>query len=351
MLINHRLIGLLPSPIRDWRACGAMRTADNRERGAKAPRAIITFSDHFSKDSSVQPRNSSEEWHFPRQNQRVSYYDASITLLSNQKDISHCRKRRPGRILGHNRSGVMTKRSMFLFLAIVIQAGCKGQPKTPATNNATNSAVPRSVDSPNVYVASPDSVSPAASSISQTSDPSNASATLQYNDPPSVGVGPSVEEAYAAIPHRRTVWDESGTTVPSGEREYLQTMFQVLDQAVRVRVAGQLAFSSQQFDSTDIDGEFDRLISFARSMPVPSNLNSYHQKILGALSSERQYFGDWKAQGDRFPFAQQVANHPGVRAASANLRAAYGELMSKYPNESPSNKDAFFDYHCALDFL
>jgi hypothetical protein len=30
----------------------------------------------------------------------------------------------------------------------------------------------------------------------------------QYGDPPSVDVGMSVEQAYAAIPHRRTVWVE-----------------------------------------------------------------------------------------------------------------------------------------------
>jgi hypothetical protein len=245
----------------------------------------------------------------------------------------------------------MTKRAIVLFLALAIQSGCKNQTKTLASTGATSSAVPRSADSPNAYATSQDATPSTVSPVSQPSDPPNASATLQYGDPPSVDVGPSVEDAYVAIPHRRTVWDKNGSTVPTGEKEYLQTMFQVLDQAVRVRVAGQQAFSNQRFDSADIDGEFKRLIAFGRSMPVPSNLNSYHQQILSALSSERQYFADWKSQGDRFPFAQQVVNHPGVRSASANLRSAYGELMSKYPNESPSNKDAFYDYHCALDFL
>lgn len=240
---------------------------------------------------------------------------------------------------------------LFLFLAMAIQVGCKSQPKTAAAASVTKSTAARVADSPNATATSADTAPSAVSAASPQSEPSAAPAALQYSDPPSVGVGPSVEEAYAAIPHRRTIWDENGSTVPSGEREYLQTMFQVLDQAVRVRVAGQQAFSNQQYDSADIDGEFNRLISFVQSMPIPPGLNSYHQLILSALSGERQYFADWKSQGDRFPFAQQVANHPGVRAASSNLRSAYGELMSKYPSESPSNKDAFFDYHCALDFL
>jgi hypothetical protein len=239
----------------------------------------------------------------------------------------------------------------FLFLAMAIQAGCKSQPKTAAATGATNSAAARLADSPNASATSQDAAPSVVSAASPQSDPSGATVALQYTDPPSVGVGPSVEEAYAAIPHRRTIWDENGSTVPSGEREYLQTMFQVLDQAVRVRVAGQQAFSNQQYDSADIDGEFNRLITFVHSMPIPPGLNSYHQQILSALSGDRQFFADWKSQGDRFPFAQQVANHPGVRAASANLHAAYDQLMSKYPNESATNKDAFFDYHCALDFL
>jgi len=245
----------------------------------------------------------------------------------------------------------MTKRAIVLLLAIAIQAGCKNQAKVSANAGATNSVVSQRQDSPNVSATSQDADRANVSASSQYSDPSNISATLQYSDPPPAGVGPSVEDAYAAIPHRRTVWDENASTVPSEEKEYLETMFQVLDQAVRVRVAGQQAFSNQQFDSANIDAEFDRLISFVRAMPVPKTLGSYHQEILSALSNERQFFDDWKTQGSQFPFAQQVQNHPGVRSASASLRTAYGELMSKYPNENQTNKDAFFDYHCALDFL
>jgi len=86
-------------------------------------------------------------------------------------------------------------------------------------------------------------------------------------------------------------------------------------------------------------------------MPVPVALASYHRRILDALAGERQFFADWKSARDRFQFGQQPSNHPGVGRASSALRAAYGELMAKYPQESQSNKDAFFDHHCALDFL
>jgi hypothetical protein len=178
-----------------------------------------------------------------------------------------------------------------------------------------------------------------------------APARPQTRDVPNTDVGITIEQAYAAIPHHRTVWVETDSPIPSKERAHLAVIFQVLDQAVAVRVAGQQNFSSQRFDDPDIVGDYSRLIDFVRSMTVPSTLISYHKSILAALSGQRQFFADWKDQRDKFQFARQVGNHPGVRKASGALRAAYDQLMSKYRNETPTNKAAFYDYHCALDFL
>ena len=192
---------------------------------------------------------------------------------------------------------------------------------------------------------------PSVAAASRPSNPATAGVIPRYGEPPIVDVGLSVEQAYAAIPHRRTVWVESDSTVPAKEKAYLKVMFQVVDQAVAVRVAGVQNFSKQRFDSADIDGEFDRLISFARTMRVPARLALYHNDILQALSNDRRFFEEWELQRERFAFARQAANHPAVRAAAGALQAAYGELMSEYPDESQTNKKAFFDYHYALDFL
>ena len=220
----------------------------------------------------------------------------------------------------------MAKCAIASFVAIALLAGCK------------HSAEPK-------FASAVQAAAPSADRASASAAP------VQYNDPPTADVGLTVEQAYAAIPHRRTIWLDSQTTVPSDEGAYLKVIFQVVDQAIAVRVVGLQNFSNQQFDSANIDAEFDRLITFAGAMPVPKTLASYHHHILQALSSERQFFVEWKSQGERFPFAQQIANHPGVQTASSAARAAYGELLSKYPHENESNKTAFFDYHCALDFL
>jgi hypothetical protein len=208
----------------------------------------------------------------------------------------------------------MAKMAVVFFLAVTLLGGCK---------------------------ASPDK---AGSVVAEATPP-------VYSEPPTIDTGLSVEQAYAAIPHRRTTWMESESSVPSEEKLYLKVIFQVLDQAVAVRVASLRNYANERFDASDTDAEFDRLIAFVRGMPVPKTLSAHHKHILDGLSGQRQFFQDWKAARGGFAYAQQLANHPAVRTSSAALRAAYNELMAKYPNEAQANKDAFFDYHCALDFL
>ena len=59
-------------------------------------------------------------------------------------------------------------------------------------------------------------------------------------------------------------------------------------------------------------------------------------------------------RGDRLAYCRIIREEPTVRTAltvATILRAAYNELMAKYPSESATSKDACFDYHCSLDFL
>jgi len=179
----------------------------------------------------------------------------------------------------------------------------------------------------------------------------SAPASPVYAAPPTVAVGMSVDRAYAAIPHRRTVWLASDSTATPEENTYLNATFQLVDQAIAARVAGFQSYSRGDFDSLDIDAQFGQLVNYARAATPPKSLAAYHQDILSALSGERQFFQDWKANRGQFVYAEHIENHPAVRAASDASRAAYSELMRLFPREQQNNKDAFFDYHCALDFL
>lgn len=188
-------------------------------------------------------------------------------------------------------------------------------------------------------------------SASDSQPGSATAASVQYTDPPALDPGISVEDAYAAIPHRRTVWTEEESTIPAPERNYLKTMFTLEDEAVAARVAGLQKYSRSEFDDSDVDSEFDQLISFARGVAPPDSLKTYHQHIVEALVAQQQFFREWKSAGAQFSYAQRITENPGARKASGELKAAYQELMDKYPQEGQTNKDAFFDYHCALDFM
>ena len=127
-------------------------------------------------------------------------------------------------------------------------------------------------------------------------------------------------------------------------------MFQVLDATVVARVAGIQNYSRGDFTSFDAEGQLGQLNDYVRQAHVPPALVDYNSRILAALTGEQQFFRDWKNDPEHFDYMRQVNNHPGVNQSSAALRAAYQDLMSKYPQENKSNQDAFFDYHCAADF-
>ncbi|HWZ96355.1 MAG TPA: hypothetical protein VN025_01200 [Candidatus Dormibacteraeota bacterium] len=175
--------------------------------------------------------------------------------------------------------------------------------------------------------------------------------TLDYGVPPVFNLGLSVEQAYEAIPHRRTVWNDVDSTATPSEKAYLKTIFEVLDEATAVRIAGMQNYANGHFEYTDPDSEYEQLVNFTRGMTPPKKLEAYHNDILQGLTNQRQFFTDWKAQGDRFGYPVCIKTHPGVQRASGALRSAYNELMVHFPAEAQANKDAFFDYHCALDFL
>lgn len=175
--------------------------------------------------------------------------------------------------------------------------------------------------------------------------------TLDYGDPPTFNIGLSVEGAYEAIPHRRTVWNDENSAAPAPEKAYLKTIFEVLDQATAVRVAGMRNYAEGHLEYSDPDSEYEQLINFTRGMTPPKRLETYHSYILLGLTNQRQFFTEWKTQGDKFAYLNSPNTHPGVQRASGALRSAYNELMAHYPAEAQPNKEAFFDYHCALDFL
>ena len=185
---------------------------------------------------------------------------------------------------------------------------------------------------------------PAAKSDNSKSLPATA---------PTLNLDLSVDAAYAAIPHRRTAMSFAGSNMPDQDKRFLEVAFHVIDQAIRLRVTAYQKFSRSEVGDSQSLSDMDRLVDYLRNTEAPASLSSYQAHLLQALSDQRAFFEEWQTQGQQFQYGrpQTIGTHPKVQSASTALREAYGILMETYPGEGNHNKDAFFDYHCALDFL
>ena len=131
----------------------------------------------------------------------------------------------------------------------------------------------------------------------------------------------SVDEAYASIPHRRTVFDRRAALMPADEADGLVRLFALVDRAIVARVT---------------KTGYEPLLAELRALALPARLQPVQRLVVEAVVAERAYL-DGEASA--------------VHTASARLHEAYGQLMRLYPEEGAQNRDAFFDYLCALDFL
>lgn len=161
----------------------------------------------------------------------------------------------------------------------------------------------------------------------------------------------TVPQAYRAIPHKRTEFNPAYSRVSEPERAYLTLMFQLVDEAVAVRVSGLRAFNGGDRNAETID-QYETLTSFISTIEPPPSLSQYHSDLHSALQAQQAFFKTWRTYGSGFTGqGNGYRNHPQVKTASAHLISAYQQLMQAFPDEDSVNKDAFFDHHCALDFI
>lgn len=164
----------------------------------------------------------------------------------------------------------------------------------------------------------------------------------------------SVAKAYKMIPHRRTQFDFKNCQLKGDEKAYLKSAFAMIDEVVRCRVitlheyvkkAPKKASKSRQ--------HLESLQTYWGAVTAPKSLQKYHDLIASALSLQIEFFKEWEQAGKSYKYGNHKAlrGHAKVKKASRSLIGAYKILMSKYRSESKLNRQAFFDYHCAFDFI
>jgi hypothetical protein len=160
----------------------------------------------------------------------------------------------------------------------------------------------------------------------------------------------SVDEAYAQIPHRRTRLDPADPALEPAAAAQLRAVFARMDDGVRVRVHGLGACRTGQCATAGAVAarELRGLARAVEADPAPTDeLRAHAGEVAEALRLQAAAF-EAAAQGEG---AAGLLRSAPVRQASGKLRAAWRRLERGYPAVSKANHDAFFDHHCALDFL
>lgn len=148
----------------------------------------------------------------------------------------------------------------------------------------------------------------------------------------------SVEEAYRAIPHGRTVFKVKQAKMGQASSRFLSAIFDMIDEAIVLKMT-----SLTRGVRADAEG-YAKLRARMDALPTPEGLSRFKEQVMEAIDLERDYLSD-------NPKVLSMARDTRVSRASSLLKSAYSQLMEIYPAENGHNKKAFFDYLCALDFL
>lgn len=156
----------------------------------------------------------------------------------------------------------------------------------------------------------------------------------------------TVEQAYAAIPHQRTPFDAPGSHLARGQVELLEQLFNLSDRGTVLRVDGLDALKRMDAPRLrTIVRDYAALLEGLRALRPTQQTRAATDLVLQAVQQHMRFFeGKLAGQLD----AGFTAD---VHQSSQKLRQAYGVLMAAFPDETPHNRQAFFDYLCALDFL
>lgn len=151
----------------------------------------------------------------------------------------------------------------------------------------------------------------------------------------------TVDEAYKAIPHDRTVFDPKTAKMSPSLAQSLDKLFSYIDEAIVLKMETIQQFSSPE--KSKVLAGYPSLIRRLESENFPPEISEIASLTIAAVK-------------DQYDFLNQLAvkelnyAHPLVRSSSSKLHQAYEKLSQKFSTEDQKNRKAFFDYLCALDF-
>jgi len=160
-----------------------------------------------------------------------------------------------------------------------------------------------------------------------------------------------VAAAYAAIPHQRTQFDRSSSTVSANQRADLARLFAYTDRGIVLRVRGMQAHGERSAAGLkSVVAGYEDLIADLRKEKFSAEIAPAQTLVLEALRLHQRHLQS-RPEGGLVFVQQQISIVPEVKEAHGKLLQAYNVLMRAFPCETQRNKTAFYDHLCALDFL
>lgn len=152
-----------------------------------------------------------------------------------------------------------------------------------------------------------------------------------------------VDKAYRLIPHKRTVFQLHQSEIPTTDAQQVARLLSLAENAMVERVDAMVNGP----DKTDYKSRINSILWQIDQLQVPSRAEAARDHIAEAVQQHRAYFELHNATGINVKASQQQL----VQSSHRHLISAYQQLMQNYPMETKHNKQAFFDYLCALDFI
>lgn len=168
----------------------------------------------------------------------------------------------------------------------------------------------------------------------------------------------TVEEAYNAIPHTRAPYDPGRSTRETVESQFLSELLALSDRALVQRITAMRAMSAGKPGAlATYESEVDNIVRDIEALSEPASAKGLGSILVQAIRGQQEFFRSWaraSENGQAFAVPRGAATSgvdSTIRASSGRLHQLYGELMRRYANESPENKNSFFQHLCALDFI
>jgi hypothetical protein len=163
----------------------------------------------------------------------------------------------------------------------------------------------------------------------------------------------TADQAYSALKHRRTVFDARATKASKVQVESLKRLFAMAELGTVLKVRAYHAHArGDKAAYTAVLADYDSLIEVAKRQPSSAEIKPAQDLVVGAIVEQR---GVLAASAAKPPAVlqsrDQLARSPEVQKVHRDLIRAYNILRTTFPNEPTVNRDAFYDYLCALDFL